>query len=191
MKALIATIAFGLLQGVAFAQTVPPASPSPSAVVGAPTNTSMVFVPKGTVVVVQPTEGLSSYAAAPGEPVDYQVAQDVVVNGYVVAKTGDNASGLVLEAQQGKAGYYGIGYKAGDLRIAVKQVNNFCGDTLKVNFIRTEYRRRQGLFGANKDVQVAKGQKYAAIVAYPQKVCGAATTERNPAIGEDVLQSDQ
>lgn len=190
MRTVIFFIVFGLLQTVAFAQSVPNSPPSPGPVVGAPTSTATVFVPKGTVVVVQPTEGLSSYAAAPGEPIDYQVAQDLIIDGYVVAKAGDDASGMVLEAQQGKAGYYGIGYKGGDLRVAVKQVNNFCGDTLKVTFVRTEFRRRQGLFGSNKDVQIVKNQKYAATVAYPQKICGLATSEKNPAVGDDVLQAD-
>jgi hypothetical protein len=143
-----------------------------------------VFVPKGTVVVVQTTEGLSSYAASSREPIDYQVSQDVVVNGYLIAKAGDDASGIVLEAQQGSA------HKAADLRVDVETVNNFCGDALKVRFIRTEYRRRKGTFGDAVDVQVDKGQKYAAAVAYPQKLCAIATTEPNPPIGKDVLQPD-
>jgi hypothetical protein len=60
--------------------------------------------------------------------------QDVIVNGHVIAKVGDEADGQVLESQQGKTGIYGIGYKTADLRISVEAVHNFCGDTIKMHF---------------------------------------------------------
>jgi len=176
----------------AMAQTPSPApSSTPMAAVGAPQNVTTVFVPKGTAVIVETGEGLSSYAASSREPITYALDQDVVINGYVVAKSGDEAQGQVLESQQGKAGFYGVGRKGGDLRISVDSVNNFCGDTLKVHFIRTEFRQRQGLLGSNKDVQVIKGQKYIATVAYPQKICGQATTEAAPPIPAGALDGDK
>lgn len=80
------------------------------------------------------------------------------------------------EGQAGESGFYGIGYKGANLRLGIDAVHNFCGDTIHVNFDRSEYRRRQGLFGSNKDVTVVKGQQYVPIVSYAQKVCSVATT---------------
>ena len=168
-------------------ETVPSSAP----VIGAPQGTSTVFVPKGTAIVVYLNEGLSSYAASPGEELDYTVLHDVVVDGYLVAKAGDEAVGRVMEAQQGKTGFYGFGYKAADLRVAVTKVNNFCGDTISVVFVRTEFRQRQGLFGDKKDVGVTKDQKYETLVAHPQKICGIPTTETTLPIEGDVLKADR
>ena len=106
-------------------------------------------------------------------------------------KRGDETDGQVLEAQQGKSGFYGVGYKAADLRISAETVHNFCGDTLRLNFIRSEYRRRQGVFGSEKDVQIKNGQKYIALTAYPQKVCGQATSETDPPVPSDALPADK
>lgn len=189
MKHLASLAFFALLpQLTAAAQTMSP-SASPSAA-EAP-QTTAVFVPKGTVVVVATAEAINSYAASPREPISYTVAQDVVVDGYLIAKAGDEADGQVLEAQQGKTGFYGVGYKAADLRVSAEAVHNFCGDTIKLHFIRSEYRRRQGLFGSEKDIQIINGQKYTALTAYPQKICGQATTEAAPPIPADALAGDK
>lgn len=173
----------------ASAQSMP--GPSASPVVGAPQGTTTVFVPKDTVVVVATAEAINSYAASPREPITYTVAQDVIVNGNLIAKAGDEADGQVLEAQQGKTGFYGVGYKAADLRISVDAIHNFCGDTIKMHFIRSEYRRRQGLFGSNKDVQIIEGQKYITTTAFPQKVCGQPTTETSTPVPSDALEGDK
>jgi len=87
-------LALGLLSAAvlpALAQPVPDATPSPAptatpAVIGAPQGTRTVFVPKGTPIVVETVVGLSSYGARTGEKVDYVVAQDVVIDGYLIAK---------------------------------------------------------------------------------------------------------
>lgn len=169
----------------------PRVASSPPPAVGAPQGTETVFVPKGTPVVVSTAEAINSYAASPREPISYTVVQDVVVNGHVIAKAGDEADGQVLESQQGKSGFYGIGYKAADLRISADAVHNFCGDTIKLHFIRSEYRRRQGLFGSQKDVQIIDGQKYVAMTAFPQRICGQPTTEAEPPIPNDALPGDK
>lgn len=168
---------------------IPSASGQPE-VVGAPEGTATIFVPKDTIIVVTTLEGLSSYAAHTGEKIQYVVTQDVVVAGYVVAKAGDAAEGLVLESQAGESDSgFGFGYKAANLRVSVDSVFNFCGDTIAMTFDRTEYRRRQGLFDSNKDVQVIKGQKYGSLVSRPQKICGVPTTETPAPIPADTIPS--
>jgi hypothetical protein len=167
-----------------------PQASSASSVVGAPVGTAIVFIPKGTIVVVATLEGLSSYAAHTGEKLQYVVTQDVIINGYKIAEAGDSAEGQVLESQAGEAeNGFGFGFKGGDLRVTVDVVYNFCGDTIAMTFDRTEYRRRQGMLGSNKDVQIIKGQKYAALVSRPQKICGVPTTETPAPIPSDIIQS--
>jgi hypothetical protein len=148
-----------------------------------------VFVPRDTTIVVRTIEALNSYSAKTGTKIRYEVAQDVVVSGRVIAKTGDTAQGAVQEGQAGDEGILGIGYKAANLRVSVDEVYNFCGDTIHVDFDRSEYRRRQGVFGSNKDVQVIKGQKYAAFTDRVQRLCGEATIEAAPPLPSDALKS--
>lgn len=169
-----------------------PTTPAPSALALSISthNTDTILIPRETIVVVETLQGYNSYGAQTGEKLRYQVAQDVIVNGYVIAKAGDTAYGAVQGAQAGRmGGYYGIGYKAADLRVSVDEVYNFCGDTMHVDFDRSEYRRRQGLFGSNADVQVTKGQKYAAVTDRVQKVCGEITTEAPLPIPSDALRT--
>jgi len=154
-------------------------------------NVDPVLVPRGTVIVVTLDNALSSYSAASREPLSYTVAQNVIVNGHIIAKSGDEASGIVLEGQQGsQGGIYGIGWKAANLRVDVESVNNFCGDTIRMHFIRSEYRRRQGIFGSHQDLEVIKGQKYLAQVAHAQKVCGELTSAAPQPLPTDAINPD-
>jgi hypothetical protein len=150
----------------------------------------VVFIPRDTTVVVRTTEALNSYSSRTGSKIRYEVLQDVVVRGHVVAKAGDPAQGMVQEGQSGDSGFgFGHTYKAANLRVSVDEVYNFCGDTIHVDFDRSEYRRRQGIVGENKDVQIAKGQKYAAYTDRAQKVCGEPTSEAPPPVPSDALPS--
>jgi len=162
-----------LVAGSGEAQTQP-ASPAPvsSGAVGAEP-TTIVLVPKDTPLVVRTIEGHNSYSAQTGQKWHYELVLDIIVNGYVVARAGDDAEGGVQEAQQGKDDPFN--YKAANLRVGVDQVHSFCGDTIYVRFDRSEYRRRQGPFGNNKDVTIIKGQMYVPLVSRAQKVCGVAT----------------
>lgn len=162
-----------------------------SPIAGTPAGVEPVFVPRGTVVVVALDNAVTSYSAASREPLSYTVVQDVIVNGHVIARAGDEATGIVLEAQQGnEGGLYGIGWKAANLRVNVEKVNNFCGDSIATRFVRSEYRRRQGLFGSHQDLEIIKGQKYVAQTAHSQKICGEPTTALQSPVPADVLGPD-
>jgi hypothetical protein len=183
------------------ATSVPVVPTSAPAVVPGATSTSSssttsgaqfdtVLIPKDTIVVVRTIQDLNSYSAKTGAKLRYEVLQDVIVNGHVIAKAGDTAQGAVQEGQAGDAaGLFGLGYKAANLRVSVDEVYNFCGDTIHVDFDRSEYRRRQGAFGSNKDVQIVKGQKYAAYTDRVQRLCGEATTEAELPVPSDALKS--
>lgn len=175
---------------VAFAESLTPATATPIPQTQAPPN-EQVVVPRGTIIVVAMDHLVNSYSAASREPLSYTVTQDVVLNGHVVAKSGDEGTGIVLEAQQGnQGGPYGIGWKAANLRVDVEAVHNFCGDTIPMEFIRSEYRRRQGLFGSHQDLEIVKGQKYLATVARTTKVCGETTNESPLTPPSDALPPD-
>jgi hypothetical protein len=159
----------------------------------------LTFLPKGTHIAVHTMAGYNSYASLAGEKIRYEVTDDVVVDGFVIAKAGDTAYGKVQEASRGECGVSFIicwaGPKGSSLRVSVDEVYNFCGDTIHVDFDRSEYRSGAwsgfGLFGNNKDIVIAKGQQYLAEADRPQRVCGAQTTSGDlPARRQALRTSD-
>ncbi|MGZ3506361.1 MAG: hypothetical protein ACXWNZ_18185 [Vulcanimicrobiaceae bacterium] len=156
---------------------------------GIPQGQVTVLVPKDQLLVVRTSSVLNSYSAKLGEKIRYVVVQDFIVNGYLIAKAGDAAESQVQEGQAGETGIYGFGQKAANLRVSVDQVYTYCGDTLLVDFDRSEYRRTQGFLGSHKDVEIAKGQKYVPFVDHPQKVCAMPTTQTSLPIPQDALRS--
>jgi hypothetical protein len=174
-----------LAPAVATADSTEP-SPRPSTAIGAE-STVTVLVPKDTPLVVRTIEGHNSYSAQTGQKWHYELVNDIIVDGYVIARAGDDAEGGVQEAQQGKDDFFN--YKAANLRVAVDEVHSFCGDTIHVRFDRSEYRRKQGLFGSNKDVTIVKGQMYVPLVSRAQKVCGVATVAKPAPIPTDAIRT--
>ena len=148
-------------------------------------------VPPDVPVVVSIDDELSSYGAAPREPISYTVVQDVIVDGHLIAKAGDEATGVVLQSQAGDSGgFFGIGYKAAGLRVNVESVTTFCGGKLALRFVRSEYRRRQGFAGSHADLEIIKGQKYVAHTRGTQAACSVLTTEAAQPIPADALSAD-
>jgi len=118
----------------------------------------------------------------------YEVVQDAIVNNHIIAKAGDEAEGQVQNAQAGEDSF--LQYKAANLRVSVDTVFNFCGDSIKMDFVRSEFRQRQGLFGSHKDVEIVKGQKYIAPTERAQRVCSQLTSEVPQPVPSDALHGD-
>jgi hypothetical protein len=150
-------IIFGMGASAVSAQTAMPANTKAD-------NGSTTLVPRGTIVVVQTTRGTNSYGAETGAKVTYTLVQDVIVDGNVVAKTGDVAEGAVQNSEAG---------------------------TIETDFMRSEYRRRQGFLGNHKDVEVVRGQMYQVPTERPQRVCSEPTSEAPQPIPSDALQGDK
>ncbi len=166
-----------------------------------------ITVPKGTPIVVQTYNAINSATFHAGEHLAYTVSDDVIVNGAIVAKAGDAATGVVEDAAQGRkthagvAGVLGpvgavagaatnkIAGKGANLRVSVERVKTFCGDTLNVSFVRSEYHRPKR-FQKMTTVEIAKGQKYVTLVADQSSVCGESTTRTPAPIPNDALRSD-
>lgn len=170
---------------LAWASPPAAATPSPSP---AP---ATVLVPKGTLIVVAVRRSYKSYGASTGTKLTYDVIQDVIVNGFVIAKEGDVAEGEILNAHEGKTNWLTGETEGANLRISVDKVFNFCGDTIVIDFARSEFRNKQGLFGGKKDVEISKGQKYQVPTERPQKVCAEVTTATPMPVPSDALLGDK
>ena len=170
------------------------AAPVVQPAVGDPVGTesaspAAALVPKGTIVVVATRRSYKSYGASTGTKVTYDVVQDVIVNGFVVVREGDSAEGETLNAHEGKDTLFE--HSGGNLRLSVDKVFTYCGDSLEMDFARSEFRNRSGMLGGKKDVEVSKGQRYAAPTERAQKVCGMKTTATPLPIPSDALQGDK
>lgn len=175
-------------------------SPSPSQV-GVPTASaaepmstpvgpvsSQILVPRGTAIVVTTNRGINSYGDQTGSKVTYTVVQDVIIDGHVIIKAGDIAEGAVGNSQAGRDDLFS--QKAANLRISVDRVYNFCGDTVITDFVRSEYRRRQGVLGSHKDVEIIKGQMYQVLTERPQRICAEVTSAQSLPIPTGALLGD-
>jgi hypothetical protein len=87
----------------------------------------------GTSVRLRFTEAISSKTAQRDQPVFFQVAEDVFVNGKLVIAEGAKAKGYVREVQ--KSGMMG---KKGKLDIALRQVELVSGEKVKLRASRSE-----------------------------------------------------
>jgi hypothetical protein len=145
-------------------------------------------IASGIVTLLEDERARHSYAALSGEKIHYEVVENVIVNGSVIAKAGDTAYGKAQEALRGECGFSFIicwvQRRGSSLRVSVDEIYNFCGDTIHVDFDRSEYRSGMwsgfGLWGDNKDIVIAKGQEYLAATDRPQRVCGEQTTAQDP-----------
>ena len=185
---VLAAVLFGGSAAAALPKNPAPAS-IPSTPPLAAASTSQILVPAGTTIVVATKHGYTSYGASSGTKVLYEVTQDVVVDGYLVAKAGDAAEGSILNAHQGVNNL--ISVEAANLRVSVEKVFTYCGDTLDMDFQRSEFRQRQGFLGSHKDVEIIKGQKYQVPTERAARVCGTKTDEQAAAVPGDALKSDQ
>jgi hypothetical protein len=179
--------------GPVSAEQESPTSPAPapsteSQAAGPGNSVRTVLVPRGTLIVVSTNRGINSYGDQTGSKVTFTVAQDVIVDGYVVVKKGDVAEGAVANSQAGRDDFFT--QKAANLRLSVDRIFSFCGDTIDGDFQRSEYRRRQGFLGSHKDVEVIKGQLYQVPTERPQRVCAEPTTEQPLPIPSDALLGD-
>ena len=175
------------LQVSAALDSVP--SPQPSVTPAATTETTVV--PGGTLIVVATRRGYKSYGESTGTKVTYDVVQDVVVNGHIIVKAGDVGEGQVLNAREGSTNFWTGETKGANLRISLDKVYNFCGDTIEIDFARTEFRNRQGLFGSKKDVEVSKGQLYKAPTERTQKICSERTEATPAPVPVNALEGDK
>lgn len=144
-RSWIGIIGIVCLAGVAVAQNAMAPAPQPAPGTTAPVaavvpaaSQEKVVLREGTPVNLKFAQSLSSKTAGEDDPVNFVVAEDLVVDGFVVAKAGTFATGSVSHSK--RAGMLG---KAGELNIRLSHLK--CGDR------RIKLRGSQGKEGQGKE----------------------------------------
>jgi hypothetical protein len=86
-----------------------------------------IVVSEGTPINVAVAKEVTSKEAKPNDPVEFTVAEDLVINGQVVVRKGTQATGSVINAEKG--GYMG---KSGKLAVQVESTTTSDGQRLKL-----------------------------------------------------------
>jgi hypothetical protein len=96
------------------------------------------FVPRGTLIPVVLTKEIrvGGMGDAQERKIKLEAAQDVIINGYVIAKKGDTVDGHYVSTKNVTKSLLG-GKVSEELSVDVDDVVNFCGDTLNLAFERT------------------------------------------------------
>lgn len=168
----------------------PVASPSPAA---APS----VLVPRGTIVPVVVTKEIrvGGFGHSQEEhKVKLAVAQDVVVNGYLIAKQGDLVE-ATYDTQTNETHRVFSTNVSQEVELDVDDIVNFCGDTVHLGFARTFVGGgRAGAFSFGPhahDAVFSKGLVLKASTDRIEKsVCAERTTEQVPALPSDMVLPD-
>ena len=181
---LTGTFAAGVLgfSGLgAFAQSATPGSAEPAATpAAAPAPATEAPVPAGKLnltegsdVALKFAQDLSSKTATEGDPVEFVLDQDLVVNNVVVARAGSKAVGEVTHAK--KAGMMGKGgelnirldyLRAGDARIMLRGSKGREGDDKTGTAVAlTVLFGPIGLIKHGKDIEIKQGTPLTAYVA--------------------------
>lgn len=154
------------------------------------------LVPRHTMVPVVLTKEIrvGGMGESQEKKVEFEVAQDVVVGGFAVAKKGDTVEGHYTSTKNTTKSLFG-GKVSEELSLDVDDVANFCGDTLHLQFERT-FRggARMSLIGVNShDAVFSKGDVLIARTDRVQKnVCAERTSMAPlPMPSDGLLPDDQ
>jgi len=152
------------------------------------------FVPRGTLIPVILTKEIrvGGMGDAQERKIKLEAAQDVIINGYVIAKKGDTVDGHYVSTKNVTKSLLG-GKVSEELSVDVDDVVNFCGDTLNLAFERT-FRggARMSVIGVNAhDAVFDKGTILLAKTDRVQKKVCAERTRRQPEPAPSGLVPDE
>jgi hypothetical protein len=179
------------------AQTVPPAPPEASATPQPQNTATTVAVPRGVIVPVFVTKEarVGAFGSSQEEhKVKFAVDQDVIYEGYVIAKTGDLVEGHYdTQTNQTKRQFETTTSEEVDLYL--DDIVNFCGDTLYVDFEKTFVGGvRSGFlsFGVHAhDAVVEKGDVLEASTDRAEKsICAEPTGETAKPLPKNIIAPD-
>lgn len=114
------------------AQTAPTSSNTTTAAV-------TIALPRHTIIPVLIDKDIRVGGAGDNQQtrtIKVQVAQDVIVNGFVIAKTGDLAEGHLSTSKNVTKRYFSTDVSQ-EAALDIDDVVNFCGDTIHMEFERT------------------------------------------------------
>jgi hypothetical protein len=188
-----------LLIGVAattigFLVTVAATRPTPAP----PTSSPTVYIPRGTVMFVTVTKDIRVGGAGTNSEVHkvkFEVTQDVIFKGYVIAKAGDLAEGEYTNQNNITKRVFSTN-ESQEVALDIDDIVNFCGDTIHVEFERTFVGGARGgfmSFGIHAhDAVFAKGSILKVQTDRPEKnICAEATTATPGPVPSPVVVSDE
>ncbi len=156
-----------------------------------------ISVERGVVVPILVTRDVrvGAFGTSQSEhTVKLAVAQDVVVNGYVIAKAGDLAEGHYGTQSNQTKGTFTTKVSQ-ELTLDIDDIVNFCGDTLHLQFERTFVGgTREGFlsFGVHgHDAVFGKGSVLqAATDRFEKNICAEATTAMPLPLPHNIIRPD-
>ncbi|MGC1380227.1 MAG: hypothetical protein WA814_04305 [Candidatus Baltobacteraceae bacterium] len=171
--------------------TTPPTSPSP-------TNPPTVYIPRGTVIFVTVSKEIRVGGAgtnSEAHKVKFEVTQDIILNGHIIAKAGDLAEGEYTNQNNITKRAFSTN-ESQEVALDVDDIVNFCGDTIHLEFERTFVGGARGgfmSFGVHAhDAVFAKGSILKARTDRPEKnVCAEATTAAPGPVPSPLIVSDE
>ncbi len=148
-----------------------------------------VLLPRHTLIpIVLPTEiRVGGMGSSEQKKVEFEVAQDIIVNGYVIAKQGDTVEGHFTTATNVTSRFLSQDVSQ-EVSLDVDDIINFCGDTIHMQFERTfvggahqnALNAMVGLGAHAHDVVFAKGTLLEARTDRVEKHICAERTSRQP-----------
>jgi hypothetical protein len=179
---------------IVFLLTVAAAPPTPAPPASSPT----VTIPRRTVMFVTVTKDIrvgGSGTSSEVHKVKFEVAQDVILNGYVIAKAGDLAEGEYTNQNNITKRVFSTN-ESQEVALDIDDIVNFCGDTIHVQFERTFVGGARGgfmSFGIHAhDAVFDKGSILKAQTDRPEKnICAEATTAAPGPVPSPLIVSDE
>jgi hypothetical protein len=171
----------------AISATPPPSSSSPT-----------VYIPRRTVMFVTVTKDIRVGGAGTNSEVHkvkFEVTQDVIFNGYVIAKAGDLAEGEYTNQNNITKRVFSTN-ESQEVALDIDDIVNFCGDTIHLEFERTFVGGARGgfmSFGIHAhDAVFAKGSVLKAQTDRPEKnICAEATAATPGPAPSPLVVSDE
>lgn len=159
--------------------------------------TTEVSVPRGVIVPILVTKDVRVGGAGTSTDehhVKFAVAQDVIVNGYVVAKAGDLVEGH-YDTQSNQTKRTFSSNVSEELTLDVDDLVNFCGDTLHLEFERTFVGGARSGFlslGVHEhDAVFGRGSVLEASTdRFEKSICAESTTASSPPLPRNIIRPD-
>jgi hypothetical protein len=159
--------------------------------------TTSISVPRGVVVPILVTKDIraGAFGSSPEQhSVKLAVAQDVIVDGFLIAKAGDLAEGhYATQTNQTKRTFETN--VSQELTLDIDDIVNFCGDTVHLQFERTFVGGvRSGFlsFGVHgHDAVFGRGSVLKASTdRFEKSVCAEAATAEPPPLPRNMVMPD-
>ena len=184
----------GLAAIAAVFLTVAAAPPTPSQ----PTSSLTIYIPRGTVIFVTVTKDIRVGGAGTNSEVHkvkFEVTQDLVLGGHIVAKAGDLAEGEYTNQSNITKRVFSTN-ESQEVALDIDDIVNFCGDTIHMEFERTFVGGARGgfmSFGIHAhDAVFSKGSILKAQSDRPEKnICAEATTATPAPVPLPLVVSDE